>query len=306
MPAFPPITELAVLRTGLIIVTFLALFFLGAIAGGASMPVQRRAGIRGLKRQRMLSDGSAWSQLEPVLRWLGGRFRRVASEPLLESLDRQLSMGGDWLGLYPEELLGLAFLSGCGGVVAGALANQLAHLGPMVFLGCTGFGVVAPFMALSSAVAERLKSVSRRLPPAIDLLALAMGAGLDFPGAIRQVVDRSGTPDDPLIEELALILVSMSLGRTRREALEELAERCPIPMVKEFVGSVVQAELRGNPVADVLQIQAEVSRQKRSVLGEEAASKAAVRMIGPLMLIFLAILIVIVAPMAIQLKAQGF
>ncbi|HVH48139.1 MAG TPA: type II secretion system F family protein, partial [Labilithrix sp.] len=137
------------------------------------------------------------------------------------------------------------------------------------------------------------------------LLALSMGAGLDFPGAIRQAVDRSGTPDDPIIEELSLILLNLSLGRTRREALEELAERAPIPSVQEFVGSVVQADLRGNPVADVLRIQAEVSRQKRSVLGEEAASKAAVKMIGPLILLFLAILVLIVGPMLIELKARG-
>jgi len=300
-----PLTTLDLLRVGLVAVVFLGLFLLGALAGSAPMPVGRRTGIRGLKRQRALTEGGGWSHLEPVLRWLGGRVRRVVSTQLLSSIDRQVSMAGDYLGLHPEELIGLSFLCACVGLLAGSAANVVAHMGPMLVVAVGAFGAIAPFMTLSSAVGERMKSISRRLPPAIDLMALGMGAGLDFPGAVRQVVDRSGTPDDPLIEELSLILLSLSLGRTRREALEELAERAPLPMVQEFVGSVVQAELQGTPVADVLQIQAEVSRQKRSVMGEEAASKAAVMMIAPLMLLFLAVLILIVAPMVILLKSQG-
>jgi tight adherence protein C len=74
--------------------------------------------------------------------------------------------------------------------------------------------------------------------------------------------------------------------------------------VKEFVGAVVQAELRGNPVANVLRIQAEVSRTRRSVRAEEAASKAGVAMVAPLMLVFLCILILIVAPMVMKMQ-QG-
>ncbi len=73
----------------------------------------------------------------------------------------------------------------------------------------------------------------------------------------------------------------------------------------EFVGAVIQAEMRGNPVVDVLRIQAEVSRRKRSVRAEEAASKAGVKMIGPLVLIFVAILILIVAPIAMKLQHSG-
>ena len=92
--------------------------------------------------------------------------------------------------------------------------------------------------------------MNRRLPYAIDLLALGMGAGLDFPGAVRQVVEKSGAPDDPLVEEFTLILQGLNLGRTRRQALEDFAERVPSDAVKEFVGAVVQAELRGNPVAE--------------------------------------------------------
>ena len=141
-----------------------------------------------------------------------------------------------------------------------------------------------------------MKEINRRLPYAIDLLSLAMGAGLDFPGSVRQVVEKSGSPDDPVVEEFTLILQSLQLGRTRRQALEEFAQRAPVDSVVEFVGALVQAELRGNPVAEVLRIQAEVARRKRTVRAEEAAARAGVQMMMPLVLVFLCILILIVAP----------
>ena len=73
----------------------------------------------------------------------------------------------------------------------------------------------------------------------------------------------------------------------------------------EFVGSVIQAELRGNPIADVLKIQAEVARRKRTVRAEESAAKAGVAMLGPLILVFVAILILIVAPIVMRIQSGG-
>jgi tight adherence protein C len=133
-----------------------------------------------------------------------------------------------------------------------------------------------------------------------------MGAGLDFPGAVKQVVEKSGSPEEPVVEEFTLILQSLQLGRTRRQALEEFALRVPINSVIEFVGAVVQAEMRGNPIVEVLRIQAEVSRRQRSVRAEEAASKAGVAMIVPLLLVFVSILILIVAPIVMKISHEGF
>jgi tight adherence protein C len=132
-----------------------------------------------------------------------------------------------------------------------------------------------------------------------------MSAGLDFPGSVRQLVEKSGSPDDPLVEEFTLMLQSLQLGRTRRQALEEFAARAPTYAVIEFVGAVVQAELRGNPLVDVLRIQAEVSRRKRTVRAEESAAKAGVALAGPLILVFLTILILIVAPIVMKLQSSN-
>ncbi len=262
----------------------------------------KRMGLRGLKRQRAIEQQEVWRSIEPAVRWLGMRVSGLLPQAFRERVDHQVAVAGDYLGLLPEEVVSLSIFSGAAGLVFGAVLGAVSGMGVLAAVACAAFGAMAPSMNISSAAGARFKAVNRRLPYAIDLLALGMGAGLDFPGAVRQVVQKSGAPEDPTVEEFTLILQGLQLGRTRRQALEDFAERVPTDAVNEFVGAVVQAELRGNPVANVLRIQAEVSRQRRSVRAEEAAAKASVAMVAPLMLVFVAILVLIVAPMAMSIQ----
>ena len=276
--------------------TFLSLVLASYAVASAPSRVASRLGLRGLKRQRALERGDLWTTIEPVVRWLGVRLSGIPTDEQRAMLDKQISLAGDFLGLTAEEYLALFVVSAFGGAVAGAAAGYMLDM--LQLLTVVGFfmGAIAPYMVLSGEAQERIKNVSRGLPYTIDLLALAMGAGLDFPGAVRQVVDKSSNPDDPLVEECTLILQTLNLGRTRKDALISFAERCPAASVSEFVNSMVQAEERGNPVAEVLLIQANSSRARRSIRAEELAAKAGVKMTGPLMLIFLAVLALIIAP----------
>ncbi len=283
-----------------------ALFVFGQLLGAAPTGEGRRLGLRGLKRERALRHVPGWAWLEPCVRWLGARLSGVISDGARRDASRRMALGGDVLGLLPEEAFALSLMSGFVGLLVGIWLGRASGVGNPVIVAAVLAGVLLPQLRISSAGALRSKLVNRRLPYAIDLLALSMGAGLDFPGSVRQVIEKSGNPEDPLVEELSLLLQSLQLGRTRRQALEELAERVPSDAVVEFVGSVVQAELRGNPVVEVLRIQAEISRRKRSVRAEELAAKAGVAMMGPLALVFIAILIVIIAPMLLRLSQSGF
>lgn len=280
-----------------------ALFTIGYVAAATPAPRAKRLGLRGLKRQRALEKLPLWATLEPLVRWLGGRFAGLVSDAWRQRINRKLTLAGDYLGLLPEETIGLGMLSTLLGLAVGMVLGPLSGMGNLVVIAGALVGAAMPYLRISSSAAQRMKDVDRRLPHAIDLLALAMGAGLDFPGSVRQVVEKSGHPDEPVIEELTLILQSLQLGRTRQQALEEFAGRVPADSVIEFVGSVVQSELRGNPIVEVLKIQAEVSRRKRSVFAEESAAKAAVAMILPMVLVFLTILILIVAPIIMRLRA---
>lgn len=264
-----------------------------------------RLGLRGLKRQRSMTAGGSWAQLEPFIRWLSLRTNRLLTSELRASIDKRITLAGDVLGLTADEFSAISLLSSvammCVGFAAGYMFDY--PLGLCALVGF-GFGLIAPYLQLDGIAQARLVTVSRTLPYAIDVFALSMGAGMDFPGSIRQYVEKSSNPNDPLVEEFTLLLQTLSLGRTRREGLTELAQRCPTETVHEFVNSLIQAEERGNPVAEVLAIQATTSRQRRTVAAEEAASRAGVKLSGPLMLVFLAVLGLLMGPMAVGMSGM--
>lgn len=278
-----------------------------AVYALASAPsrVASRLGMRGLKRLRALEKNEQWRSIEPLVRWFGVRVSGILTEDQRKQLDKQLSLAGDFLGITPEEYVGLSILSFFGGVLFGIIAGWLTGMGVVMLIIVAPLGGALPYLQVSSAGTLRMKQINRSLPYAVDLLALAMSAGKDFPGAVRQVVEKSSDPDDALIEEFSRILQELGIGRTRKQALIAFAERAPIEAVQEFVNSVVQAEEKGNPLADVLQIQAGMSRMRRSVRAEQQAAKAGVQMIGPLALLLLCIIALILGPMFLKLAASG-
>ncbi len=292
----------ALLRWGWIGLLGLAIFIaVFSISSAPSRPAIR-LGLRGLKRQRLLETNETWQGIEPLIRWLGVRVSGILSDEQHEKLNNLIALGGDYLGLTAEEFVALTMLSMAGGlgmgITLGWMFNNYFIFGMVGIL----FGLLAPYLQLGAATDDRMQEMRRGLPYAIDLMSLSMGAGLDFPGAVRQVVEKSSNPDAPIAEEFALILQSLSLGRSRKDALAEFAKRAPIETVKEFTSSLIQAEDRGNPIVDVLQIQAQASRMRKSVRAEEAAAKAGVAMSGPVMLVFFSVLILILAPSMLGLK----
>lgn len=265
--------------------------------------VVSRLGLRGLKRQRALEQSSIWRAVEPLVRWLGVRFGSVLSGAQRERIERKLALAGDVMGLIPEELVALSLLSTIGGVglalAFASVAEVSINLLLMLFL---PVGALLPHFQITGMGRDRLVAISRGLPFVVDLMGMAMSAGLDFPGAVRQVVEKAPNQSDPTIEELTLALQGMQIGRSRQDVLRELARRAPCDAVLEFTGALIQAELRGNPIGEVLQIQAGTYRTRRSVNAEEAAAKAGVQMTAPLFLVFVSVLMLVLGPMLVGLK----
>jgi tight adherence protein C len=151
-----------------------------------------------------------------------------------------------------------------------------------------------PTVRLQSVSQTRFVAMSRQLPGVIDLMAMAMNAGSDFPGAMRRVVEgRKGV----VAEELGQVLLALDLGITRTSALIALRERVPVSDVKDLVRVVLLADKKGSPLTEALSQQAKTSRMRRSVRAEEAAARAAVWMLVPLMLLMVCILILVLGPM---------
>lgn len=257
-------------------------------------------GMRGRKRQRALEEGGLFASSEPMIRMVAGW---IAYFPLTDQrrrIDELLKHAGDWNGLTANEYFALCGISMVGMGLFGLVFANVAGLPAILFVAFAGLGLLMPYMQVTGERDRRFKECNRSLPGSIDLASLCMGAGLDFPGAIRQIVDKSGNKEDALHEQWETILQELELGRTRRQALENFADRVPTEAVRDFVSAVVQSEEKGNPLAEVLRIQATMMRMRRSVMAEESAARAALLMMGPLMLIFGAIILCLMGPFIIQ------
>ena len=89
----------------------------------------------------------------------------------------------------------------------------------------------------------------------------------------------------------------MQLGKLRRDALKDMADRIGLAEMTSFIAAVIQSEQLGVSMAKVLRIQSEQMRIKRRQMAEEEAHKAPVRMIVPMaFLTFPSIFIVLLAP----------
>ena len=220
-------------------------------------------GMRGLARQHALLHHPLWATLEPLVRWVAIRIEGLVAPARLRLLEQRLTHAGDLLGLRAEELLACSLLSGLVGGGLGLAVGISREVPPSGSALLGGVGVLVtvllPGVLLDAARANRMKTIHRRLPYAIDLMALSMSAGLDFPSSLLEVV-RKAKVDDALNREIAFILHQLNLGHTRAQALRMFLERTPSEPVREFVHALVAAEERGHAIASVLEIQASTAR----------------------------------------------
>jgi tight adherence protein C len=261
------------------------------------IPPPPRLGHRGAARERGHRRNGLFRSTEPVLRFLAGLVSLFSPTALESRLDLELRRADYPLGLTAQEYAALCCFSA---VTLGGTALGLAlvtGMPPIVAVPGFAFGLILPKLQVQEIIRKRVKEITRGLPHAIEIAALCMGAGADFPGALRLLVGAErGTQETPLRRELSLILDELELGHTRREALLAFSERVQTPAVRDFVAAVVQAEEKGNPLAKVIQIQGRMLNQRRSVAAEEAAARAGVLMIAPLMILLCAILLILMGP----------
>ncbi len=101
------------------------------------------------------------------------------------------------------------------------------------------------------------------------------------------------------------MLRDVAMGKLRREALTEMAERVGVEELINFINSVIQAEQLGVGIAQVLRVQAEHLRTRRRQRAEQTAHEAPIKMIFPLVLfIFPAFLLVILGPAIIRIATS--
>ena len=247
--------------------------------------------------------------LRPIMWILLTIAHRLAMPRAKDWLRRTLVASGNADYYTPEEYLALSMMVGSALAVVLEIIYMIATGGLMsVTLPIAGLviGLGLGLYQLYERARKRVRLIAKRVPYALDLIALAMGAGATFTEAVSTVVRRGGVDEeDPFNVELRAVMAEIELGSTRRQALQNLSDRVPLDMLRSIVASVIQAEELGTPLATVLHSQATLLRLQRSVRAENAAAIASVRILLPSLLILLSVVLAIFAPSIVKIVNEG-
>lgn len=241
----------------------------------------------------------------PLARKLGEIAIRFTPQNALQNVSRKLELAGSPGRLDPTTFLALQFIVAAffaGAILLALTFGQSSWPFGQRLLAIIGGGLVGyffPQLWLSSKISRRQKEIRKAMPDALDLLTICVEAGLGFDMALAKVSEKW---ESELSLAFARVIQEIQLGKLRREALKDMADRIGIPELTSFVAAVIQSELLGVSMAKVLRIQSDQMRIKRRQLAEEEAHKAPVKMLIPMaLLIFPSLMIVLMTPALLRL-----
>ena len=166
-------------------------------------------------------------------------------------------------------------------------------------------GYLLPELWLMWRVQARQHRLRLALPDALDMLVICVEAGLGLDQAIVRVAQELRITHPELSEELQLMNMEMRVGKTRLEAMRELARRTGVEDIKSLVAMLIQTERFGTSIAQSLRVHSDDLRMKRRQRAEEMGAKTTVKMVAPLVFfIFPTLMIVILGPAVITLMRQ--
>lgn len=150
----------------------------------------------------------------------------------------------------------------------------------------------------------RVRLIKHRMPFLLDLLTLLMEAGSTFLSALEQSVHELA--GHPVAEEFGRVLSDISMGKNRGQALTALRDRLDDDEVAAIVGSIIQSEELGNPLAKIFRTQSDVLRIKRTQRAETIAGEAGVNMLLPAILVMASTVLIIFGPFIVNFIHEGF
>jgi tight adherence protein C len=242
------------------------------------------------------------------MRWYSEAVDASLTSQRREVLQAQLDAAGAAYLISPAEFLIIRRVVGVVGATATAAAifgfNLRDPLHVTIAVALVPLSFLYPDLRLRDVTKRRQSRFEKEFPFFLDVLVLAMKAGLNFIAALEQAV--SSLREGPVKQEFSRYLRESRAGLSRRAALDRLAARVMLPAVTNFAAAVAQAEQTGGSLGDVLADQARQRRQERFLRAEKLANQAPVKMLFPLIaLLFPTTFIIISFPIVIQLLEAG-
>ncbi len=268
----------------------------------AALPKRREDARRSLAEEQL--DGGwqerFWTPLRQRVAAWGLRLTPAGASARLRALLAR--SGNPKLGV--GEFAGLRVL--CAALGVGLVLPVCAVLPPaspglrllLVLLGLA-IGLSLPETLLQQAIRTREAKIRRALPEVIDLLVVSVEAGMSLGGAMAKVTEKMS---GPLAGELARARQETQVGKTRAQALKDMAARLEMREIKTFVAALAQADSFGTPIVQVLRAQSVMARAAKLQAVREQAARLPVTLLFPLIFfVFPAVFVVLLGPSLIRL-----
>lgn len=275
--------------------------------------------------QNAMSQSFLMRLLMPVIKRLGKNKAKAGDkeDPNMYQLKEMLEQAGHPMGMHYSEFVGLKtfallLLLGVGVISsffvaplllrtvapdsAGDLQTRLIFQALWILI-FAYIGFSGPTFWLRMYINKRMREIQKMMADVVDLIVLALEAGLGFDQAVGEAVSKI---KGPLSDELKRVLDEVRVGRLQSEAFRSMATRVRMPELTMLVAAIDQAIKMGSGLAGSLRLQADEIRERRMARVREKAGKLPVKMMLPLVFfIFPALFVVILGPAAIQFMSQG-
>jgi tight adherence protein C len=240
--------------------------------------------------------------LRPAIERLGSIMSRSTPQKARQNLMNRLDLAGRPGNLTPEDFAAVrivaAVVMAAVGLGIGLLLANPVYL-VISLAGGAILGFYLPILWLKQKVDARRSEIQKGLPDAMDLLVIAVDAGLGFDAALARVTDKYR---NALSDEFAKVLREVSLGRPRLEAMDEMGRSSGVEDLHNFIQAIIQSEQFGTGIGKILRIQADEMRRKRRQRAQEKAAQATLKMMLPMVgCIFPTLWIVLLGPAALIL-----
>jgi tight adherence protein C len=209
-----------------------------------------------------------------AVRTLARLGRRLGPPVARADLAARLTAAGSPLGLSPADAAALKLGAALAALGLGAVLVAAApgRLGLLFVLGAPAAAHLAPDIWLGRRIRRRGRRIERELPDILELVRVAVEAGLPLGRALSEV---GGRRSGVLGAEFRRAAREIELGTPRRDALAALARRCPAAGIAPLVAAIDRAERLGAPLGPTLAAQARDARAARAARIRETAERAA-------------------------------
>lgn len=295
-------TELLIL---ILMFSAVVLFILGGatvLAGGN--PVKRRLHTR----VRRAGSAPAGGQIAKVGKGIATRLNKNQDQEKVSSIRRKLIeagyMGPSAVSVFLlSRVLAAIILPPLVLLVTPFAVQPLPEPSELAFIGaCMAIiGFYLPSLWVARCTSKRHTESRQGFPDALDMLLVCVEAGLSLAAALNRVGQEIGRARPLLGEHFRLVALEMQAGKSREQALRNMADRVGIDECRSLVTLLLQSESLGTSIGQSLRIHAEEMRRRRMITAEEKANKLPVKMTIPLVCFILpSLMSVVLIPLIIQ------